>query len=244
MYRKLARFTASGTFTLPATASPAVEYIASGGGGGGGGTLGNNGTAIGSGGGGGEHLRGVVNLIPGDSYQLIVGAAGLGAVGGTVTTLPIPPTAGGDTSVVGLFTAHGGMPGVTTGIQINVIGGDSGAGGLPGAVDTFAAVAPQSHGGGAGPIASAPTFMPAATTSGVCVGGQAGRGIDVPLPAPPRGAGAGGFGDGDSGTNNGGHATGVGCGGGGAGKKSGSTQWDGGNGFRGQIDLIYWDTEQ
>ena len=78
---KEVQYTANGTFTVP-TGVTAVEVVAVGGGGGGGG---GNRTAAGGGGGGGQVVRRNVNVTPGVSYSVQIGAGGHGGQGSIIS---------------------------------------------------------------------------------------------------------------------------------------------------------------
>ena len=232
LYRKLAVFETSQSWTFPATALPMVEYVACGGGGGGGATTITNGLSCGSGGGGGQYRRGRVNLVPGTTYPITIGGGGLGG------TSAAAATAGGGSSIGTVVTARGGFPGSpgTSGVQ----GGTSGAGGYT--QSSSGPVAPQTN--GAPGSNNEGTSIPTVSSTGMCIGGQGGLASAQTAKSflPPYGAGEAGFGTGASGTNAGGDAYAVGCGGGGAGKSTTTTVFNGGNGYRGYIEIAYWDT--
>jgi hypothetical protein len=78
---KEVQYTANGTFTVP-TGVTAVEVVAVGGGGGGGG---GNDAAAGGGGGGGQVVRRNVNVTPGTTYNIQVGAGGHGGQGALIS---------------------------------------------------------------------------------------------------------------------------------------------------------------
>ena len=78
---KEVQYTANGTFTVP-TGVTAVEVVAVGGGGGGGG---GNRTAAGGGGAGGQVVRRQVNVTPGTTYNIQIGAGGHGGQGAIVS---------------------------------------------------------------------------------------------------------------------------------------------------------------
>ena len=74
---KEVQYTANGTFTVP-TGVTAIEVVAVGGGGGGGG---GNDVSAGGGGGGGQVVQRQVNVTPGTTYNIAVGAGGHGGQG-------------------------------------------------------------------------------------------------------------------------------------------------------------------
>lgn len=242
IYRKQATFTSSGTFTLPNTALPSVDYDLCGGGGSGG-RHGADNTSAGTGGGGGERLQGVTTLVPGDLYNVVIGAGGAGV------NADGNGNDGGASSAFGL-TARGGKAGLGKSAPAN--GGASGAG----VAAPFATVAnsngSQNYSGspvvhssapGASVLNSSGTSAVAYPPGGVgydgkCSGGG-GAGGSSSTSAGGPGAGNGYAG----GSSSAGNATGPGCGGGGLSKSSAlSSSYYSGSGFRGQLDIIYWDT--
>ena len=99
LYRKQAVFTSSGTFTLPATALPSVDYVVMGAGASG--SAYTSDTAV-TGGGGGQYVEGIAELVPGNTYSIVVGAGGT-AVSGTTSGVN-----GGASEIVGVAIANGG----------------------------------------------------------------------------------------------------------------------------------------
>jgi hypothetical protein len=83
------------SWTAPANVTT-VEYLIVGGGGGGGGAFD---TGSGGGGGGGLVLSGTLNVVPGNTYSVVVGAGGTGGTG-TGTSRPgiVPAISGTDTN--------------------------------------------------------------------------------------------------------------------------------------------------
>lgn len=242
IYRKQATFTSSGTFTLPSTALPSVDYDLCGGGGSGG-RHSFSGASAGTGGGGGERLQGVTTLTPGDSYSVVIGSGGAGVnTNGNGND-------GGDSSAFGL-TARGGKAGEGKTAPAN--GGASGAG----VAAPFAILAnttgSQNYSGSPIVYSSAPgapvlirdgTHAFALPPAGIgydgkCSGGG-GAGGNGSTSAGGPGAGNGYAGS----SSSAGNATGPGCGGGGLSHSSSlSSLRYSGSGFRGQLDIIYWDT--
>jgi len=105
-------FTASGSYVVPDNVSY-IRVIACGGGGGGGG--GQNGPIAGGGGGAGAPIfEGIVDVTPGDTLTITIGAGGVGGVNGSGGA---PGSAGGVTTVSG------------TGLSLVVLGGTGGGGG-------------------------------------------------------------------------------------------------------------------
>lgn len=242
IYRKQATFTSSGTFTLPSTALPSVEYDLCGGGGAGGAYTGAAAGATGAaGGGGGARKKGTITLVPGDSYSVVIGSGGLGAnPNGTTAS----GGDGGASSFAGI-TADGGKGGgaLTTG---RVSGGFSGDGTAPVRIVRtsssagYSIVTPvvcMSAPGGGTEYVSNPFALPGGIGyDSKCSGGGAAA-VDGSLFGGP-GAGNGYYGITPSGVN----ATTPGSGGGGMVCATASSSHYGGNGFRGQLDVIYWDT--
>lgn len=242
IYRKQATFTSSGTFTLPNTALPSVDYDLCGGGGSGGRHSASN-TSAGSGGGGGERLQGVTTLVPGDSYSVVIGAGGAGV------NTDGNGNDGGDSSAFGL-TARGGKAG--EGKFMYADGGASGAGVAAPFAALAGAIGSQNYSGypvvysstpGASVLISSGTSAVAYPPAGIgydgkCSGGGGAGGTSS------KSAGGPGAGNGYAGgSSSAGNATGPGCGGGGLSYASAlSTTRYSGSGFRGQLDIIYWDT--
>lgn len=241
LYRKQATFTTSQSWTFPSTALPSVDYDVLGGGGAGGTVYaGGTQTSASGGGGGGGRKQGIATLVPGDTYSIIVGAGG---VGSTVN----PGTHGGESEVVGIVSVPGGRSG-----EPDLVGGKSsssgnGAPAIPALrayqnTDMYIAYT-DSGAGGAAYITVAPNSSAGWGATGI--GGECSGGGGGGLGPTGAGAGAGkggaGAGDGGAGVA-GAAATGIGCGGGGAGRSTGYTARGGGNGMRGEVRIIYWDT--
>ena len=100
---KEVQYTANGTFTVP-TGVTAVEVVAVGGGGGGGG---GNDAAAGGGGGGGQVVRRNVNVTPGTTYNVAIGAGGHGGQGAIISATDNVNTQPGG---IGGTTTFGGSP--------------------------------------------------------------------------------------------------------------------------------------
>lgn len=233
LYRKQMTFTSSQSWTFPSTALAAIEYIIRAGGGAGAGTVSGQ-TGARGGGGGGGYRRGYQNLTPGDTYSIIVGAGGAGSTGAG--------TDGGDSEIVGVVKVFGGK-GAAAAASGNIAGGFSGDGIPPLATGSFSTsppYAPWMSGSGSSGVANA-ALGPSMTSHGECIGGAGASSAQPAITfAIPPGSGEGGLGT-SSATRNGGDATVIGCGGGGATGWSGLNS-TGGDGYRGQIDIIYWDT--
>lgn len=245
IYRKQATFTSSGTFTLPSTALPSVDYDLCGGGGSGGRNC-TDATSAGTGGGGGERLQGVTTLTPGDSYSVVIGSGGAGVnTNGNGND-------GGDSSAFGL-TARGGKAGEGKVAPAN--GGASGAGVAAPFATLANTVGARNYSGSPVVYSSAPgaSVLGSSGTSAVAYppagigydgkcsggGGAGGGGGGGSMSAGGPGAGSGFAGS----SSSAGNATGPGCGGGGlAHSSTASTLHYSGSGFRGQLDIIYWDT--
>ncbi|WP_409475549.1 glycine-rich domain-containing protein [Stenotrophomonas sp. Y-13] len=236
LYRKQVTFTTSQDWTFPATALPAVRVVSRGGGGGGGGAAAAG--AKGGGGGGGERKEQDTNLVPGATYSVLIGSAGPGgyaaAWDGTQFTIVAPGGDGGDTSIVGTeVLARGGKGGATPNSTNGAgLGGRSGAGVGDGAGNGNASLSSTSSPGASGSSSTADAYS---AFHGECSGGS-GAAPQIRSVYPGAGRGANSVGNGSD-------ATETGCGGGGAWGTSGSTgARTGGTGYRGQIDIIYWDT--
>lgn len=223
LYRKQVTFTASQSWTFPATALPSVDYDIIGGGGAGGGSPATPTTAASAGGGGGgDRKQGIHELAPGETYAVVVGAGGVGGVGSIGGD-------GGDSMFDGI-TVLGGKGGGTGGST--ALGGAAGGG-----TQSLSAVLVLNSAPGG--MAGNATTRSAGSVGydGKCSGGGSGASQDGSSTSGGPGAGSGRTSaDGDAATN-------AGCGGGGAGKLSGSAPFKGGDGFRGEVTITYWDTE-
>lgn len=229
-------FTASGTFTAPATG--VYRYTAwggAGGGGGGGAAALTGGTATqvgGSGAGAGAFVESVVSLTQGDTVPVAIGAGGTGGTGGVASTdasghAGSNGTSGGNTTVGGL-TAPGGTFGVGGGANSTSTVSGGAYGGAPTGGSASASGMP---GGGASASSSAGNIAGAP----VAMSGRGGGG-GSPANATNGGiAGTGAFITGKTGTANGGTGanapanSGQGGDGGGGGAPGGA----GGNGAAG-----------
>jgi hypothetical protein len=163
------RFTANGSFTVPAGVTKIWLSGCAGGGGGGacpGGT-----SAIASGGGGGGAGQPVIKLqvavTPGQVIPIVIGAAGIGASVGTAAT------AGGNTLVGtsgALLVLSGGNPGISGVNASGFVPGPTGGQGFPAggdATDTVANVAAGYGGFGAsGPFGTGGSSARSGTGSG------------------------------------------------------------------------------
>ena len=134
------------SWTVPAGWSLADVEVYGGGGGGAGSWLGGGSNGPGGGGAGGGYSRQMFNIIPGQSYTVVVGAAGAaGAAGSNGGT-------GGSSSFGGTMTALGGSGGRWAGDTI--IG--AGFGGSPGTASGGMINLTGSIGGGWSPYATLP----------------------------------------------------------------------------------------
>lgn len=206
-YRKQAIITSSQTWTLPSTASPAVDYDIIAGGGGGYTTTGAA-SNRGGGGGGGGRRKGQYTLVPGTGYPVVVGSAGIaGATSGTSTD-------GGLSSFAGVSAPGGGASNTT-------VGGTAGLKGMSGYAISVQGAGQGANGGGG--------------YDGFCSGGGGG--------SYNTAGGLGGDGAGDGSFNaDASSATRPGCGGGGAGQSTVGTVYKGGDGYRGEVRITYWDS--
>ncbi len=216
-------FVSTGTFTVPAGIY-CVTVETWGGGGAGGGATG-NGDHCGGGGGGGAYNRGIVNVIPGNSYNVTVGSGGIGGTGNG--------GGGGPSSFNGLIIANGGNGGSSSSYFTNRNGGhggNGGSGGLYTGGDGGNGYYSSYSGGGGGGAGDA-------NNGGNASGLTAGLGGD-------NNNGSSNGGDGGAGLNNvsfGNGTTGnlVGAGGSGGKKSSSGSNANGGNGARGQV-VVSW----
>jgi hypothetical protein len=124
---KFARFSSSGSFTVPAAVTTIYVSGCGGGAGGGGGQGNSGGQSLGGGGGGGAGqnvIRSALTVTPGQVIAIGIGAAGTAGASG------IAGTAGGNTTIGTLLTLTGGGAGMGGGnVNSNSIGG-GGAGGV------------------------------------------------------------------------------------------------------------------
>ncbi|MDN7476124.1 hypothetical protein QZM71_14795 [Burkholderia multivorans] len=135
----IARFTSSGTFTVPAGVTTLYVSGCAAGGGGGSGASNNGGQSslVGGGGGGGggagqSIIRQPYTVTPGQNISITIGAAGTGGAGPVTNGAGSAGTSGGNTVVGSLITLTGGGAGVGGGaVQSNTNGG-GGAGGAGG----------------------------------------------------------------------------------------------------------------
>lgn len=100
-------FTSSGSWTAPTGVSIVKVFLVGGGGGGAGHVTNASRTQQGGGGGGGQVIEQYLNVTPGTSYTVTIGAGG--SAGGASTTKSLTPGGvGGDSSFGSLLTAYGG----------------------------------------------------------------------------------------------------------------------------------------
>jgi hypothetical protein len=138
------RFTANGSFTVPASVTKMwISGIAGGGGGGGGGSnnLANSIGGCGGGGGSGQAaFKKVVNVTPGEVIAITIGLGGAGGAGGTAGNDNAVDGANGTDTIVGTYLtlAHGigggAGPYSFLGISKTGLGGAGGSGGTFGAL--------------------------------------------------------------------------------------------------------------
>lgn len=219
-------FTSAGTFSWVCPAG-VTSVQAECWGGGGGGDLDNANTKGGGGGGGGAYSKtNAITVVPGNSYQVIVGVAGTGGLGSGGSG-----TSGGDTSFTTTpdclakggthgSAASGGSGGVTSGGAVGdtkFVGGD-------GATSTITKTGGSGGGSSAGTAAIGGNGVAGSTTTG-------GAGGTAPL-----GGGAGGAGGDVSVVGVAGTAPGGGGGGG------GKLAAIGGAGAAGKVALTYTGT--
>ncbi|MGF6220297.1 hypothetical protein [Pseudomonas frederiksbergensis] len=163
------RFTANGSFTVPAGVTKIWLSGCAGGGGGGACPGGTSATASGgSGGGAGQPvIKLMVAVTPGQVIPIVIGAAGMGA------SVTVAATAGGNTLVGtsgALLVLSGGSPGVSGLNAGGLIGGPSGGAGFPAggdATDTTSNMAAGYGGHGAsGPFGTGGSSARSATSTG------------------------------------------------------------------------------
>jgi hypothetical protein len=172
-------YTASGSFLLPQTALPTVFLVGIGGGGGGAGgsryTVDVYATDTGGGGGGGGILAlRPLEITPGTSYSVTIGAGGAGGIKNT-NGQPGNPTIFGNS----LAVFDGGRPGLK---PLSSRDGSGGAGGSPGQSG-----GPSRGRGGSGLIAG-PAPLASASDSTGC-GGSGGYGIGANTDGKSGGSG-------------------------------------------------------
>lgn len=132
----IARFTASGTYIVPAGVTTIYVSGCAGGGGGGGGGSNNTGNAAGSGGSGGgagqSIIRQLFTVTPGTIIAITIGSGGSGGGGGGQgSDSATNGTDGGNTVIGGLITLTGGLSGLRGqqgGAGVAVVGPAGGAG--------------------------------------------------------------------------------------------------------------------
>lgn len=228
-------FTASGTWTAPASGEIMVYGIGGGGGGGGG-----QGGAAGAGGGGGAACRPFwypITVAAGDVLSITIGAAGAhgngGNAGGSAGT---NGTTGGASQIIHSGVTLASWQGADPGLGAN---GSSGATGGAYGIATYI---PGGQGGddGSNPgVAGGHGGWNSGGAGGTSTGGGGGGGGASSNYNNASKGGAGGVG-----TNNvggaGGAAAGKGCGGGGgAGANGGFAAGNGSDGTAGQVEIYY-----
>jgi len=113
-------FTSSGTFTVPEGVTQIIVEVVGGGGGGGAGSGYEN---YAGGGGGGGYGKGYFSVLSGETYSVVVGSGGIGAV---YTSGYTAGAAGGSSSFGSLISATGGAGGGAA-LNANGLGGTSSA---------------------------------------------------------------------------------------------------------------------
>lgn len=243
-YRKQATFTSSGTFTLPSTALAAVMVtVIAGGASGAAGSYSTNFWKNLVGGGGGQKTTANLTLTPGSSYSVVVGSGGAAVSSGIDSA--VNGNDGGNSSFDSFVTAKGGVKGGDD-VQIH---GKSGHGNFVIWSDSVTpsaakAAGPQNYtnsppGAGGGlyyqnsslVLPSAAGVSNADTAPG---GGSVATGIYGGACSP--GAGEGKV------TTPAGSGTIPGAGGGSCCLRNSGISAVSGAGFRGQVEVIYWDT--
>ena len=205
-------YSSSGNWTAPSGVT-SITVEAWGGGGAGGGATTNLGK--GGGGAGGQYARKLLTVVPGQTYAVVVGAAGTGSTGSG--------TAGGDSTFAATsVVAKGGA------------GGTNAANGVAGVGSTAGGVGDVVYAGGSGSSGSA-----ASGTGGAGGGGAGSTGAGGNASGLTGGLGtANSGGDGADGLNSRG-AGGSGNAFGGGGYMTNSTTRSGGGGGNGQVTISY-----
>jgi hypothetical protein len=230
-------FTASGTYTAPATGTYRVSAVGGGGGGGGGGSALTSGgvatQAAGAGGGSGEYVESVVSLNAADTLAVTIGTGGAGGTGGALNgNAGGASGAGVNTTVVGTatLTARGGSGGGSGGANTVSVPN-------PGAYGSGGTTSFNGTAGTGGQTSTSGGFQGGAGIGLVAKGGGGG----TPANTTNGGNGStGAFSSGHTGTSTGGNAstvtanTGAGGNGGGGGAPGGA----GGNGSAGASGLV------
>ncbi len=233
IYRKQAIFTSSGTFTLPSTALAAVKLKVTGGGASGGAQAISDNLSFANipGAGGGQIVNLDTVLTPGSSYTCTVGAGGA-AVTALEDVGPKNGNNGGNSSFGTIVTAVGGFA-----------NGGSGNGDFP----------IRLHDGGQNNTYSTHSYRNPPGTGGVFIrtGASSYVAISAGVASSTTAPGAGGIkgastttsapGAGDARTGSNGLAGTIPGAAGGA-AASVAYSITSGAGYRGQIDIIYWDT--
>ncbi len=225
LYRKYIEFTSSQSWTFPATALPTIDYDVIGGGG-----AGENKSNNGSGGGGGDRQRGSINIVPGETISIVVGAPGVGATNAAGTN-------GGQSAIGNYVTADGGVGG-------NGVSGSTSGSGIAGLYysnisayeEAFRTLVTNSAPGAIGSNTSGTNLR--CTRGGIGEDGYCSGGGAICNQSGSASSGGPGAGDGTTGTVAP-DATRPGCGGGGV---SGASPRRGGHGYRGEVRIWYWDT--
>jgi hypothetical protein len=197
-----------------------VTALCIGGGGGGGTSINDTGTSGGGGGGGGGIKRGLINVTPGETITINVGAGGTGAQG---TTSSDTIGRDGSTSSCGLIIATGGGGGRAN--DGGVAGADYGESGQRMVSDTNAR---GGYGGGAGLINGSSAGQAAPLDSCTVCGGSGGNGASLTGSVGSNGVAR------VEGKRTGGNGGAYGGGGGG-----GSRRNPGGNGGNGAVRITY-----
>lgn len=184
----LQRFTANGSFTVPAGKTVVYVTAVAGGGGGGGGAGRNNANGSGGGGGGGAGASAIkvpISVTPGQVIPITIGAGGAGGANTTALNDGGSGVTGGNTTFGTLLTLAGGQGGgggITTPAAGGVGGTPGGQWGTDGALN--GGVAGSGGSGGSGPF-------------GTAGGGGRSRGSAGEAgPSPSAGYGTGGGGGG------------------------------------------------
>lgn len=120
-----------GTFSWVCPAGVTQVFAKVWGGGGAGGSTSSAANSASASGGGGGYCEGLISVVPGSTYTVVVGAGGVAGSATIEPAIPTPSTDGGTSSFAGVLSATGGGAGFAAAgsIQTATPGGGTGSGG-------------------------------------------------------------------------------------------------------------------